>query len=102
MRFERLCRTWKTIAAYGARLAVGIVLPSLSSRTRTPGDLLERGRKRALPPGYGVEDGVAIHFKAGQRTRVIASGPDRFAFEVELGPNGVVETALPVDELVTD
>jgi peptidase E len=59
-------------------------------------------KRGALPTGYGIEDGVAIHFKAGQRTRVIASGPDRFAFEVELGPNGVVETALPVDELVTD
>jgi dipeptidase E len=57
---------------------------------------------RKLLPGYGIEDSVALHFKAGQLERVIASRPDHLAFKVEAGPNGVIETALAVDEIVRD
>jgi dipeptidase E len=52
-----------------------------------------------LPPGYGVDDGCALHFKGGQIKRIIASRPQAQAYRVELVNGKLVETAMKADFL---
>lgn len=49
-----------------------------------------------LPPGYGVDDGAALHFTGTALTEVVASRPAAQAYWVEAGEAGAVEEALPV------
>ncbi len=44
-----------------------------------------------LPPGYGVDDGAALHFVDGELREVVASRPQARAYRVE----ATGETALP-------
>lgn len=52
-----------------------------------------------LPPGYGVDDGCALHFVDGQLKRIVASRPAARAHRVELMQGNTVETALDADFL---
>ncbi len=47
-----------------------------------------------MPPGFAVEDGVALHFRATALERVLSSRPDGCAYRVEPHGKGVLETRL--------
>jgi hypothetical protein len=51
--------------------------------------------KAGLPPGYGVDDGAALHFVDDALAEVVTSRPEARAYRVE--PSG--ETSLPVHYL---
>jgi peptidase E len=44
--------------------------------------------------GYGIDNGVALHFEGTKLLNVISSRPDVFAYQVELRQGQVVETIL--------
>lgn len=48
-----------------------------------------------LPPGYGVDDGAALHFVDGELREVVASYPHARAYRVDAGG----ETVLPTRSL---
>jgi dipeptidase E len=49
-----------------------------------------------IPAGYGVDDGAALVFHAGELAEVVTSDPDAGAWRVEPdGRGGTTETALP-------
>jgi dipeptidase E len=52
-----------------------------------------------LPPGYGVDDGCAVHFGGGQVKRIVASRPGAQAYRVELVNGKLVETVQKADFL---
>jgi dipeptidase E len=52
-----------------------------------------------MPPGFAVEDGVALHFRRTRLKRVVSSQPNARAYRVEAGRDGVVETPLKVSYL---
>jgi dipeptidase E len=54
-------------------------------------DLLTRG----MCPGYGVENGAALHFTGSRLTAAISSRPEAQAWCVGDGGDRVIETALP-------
>ena len=47
----------------------------------------------ACAPGFAVEDGVALHFRATRLRRAVSSRPDGRAYRVKPAGDGVVETA---------
>lgn len=47
-----------------------------------------------LPPGFGVDDGAALHFVGTDLREVVASRSEARAYRVERGGEGVVETPL--------
>ncbi|MGH2407195.1 MAG: Type 1 glutamine amidotransferase-like domain-containing protein, partial [Candidatus Limnocylindrales bacterium] len=48
-----------------------------------------------LPGGYALDDAAALVFHDRELHEVIASAPEARAYRVEMGPDGVVERALP-------
>jgi peptidase E len=55
---------------------------------------LEAVRTEAIPPGYGVDDGVALHFAGTQLVEVATARPSCGAWWVEAANGGVTETPL--------
>jgi dipeptidase E len=53
-------------------------------------------RKKAIKPGYGVDDGAALHFIGNDLKRVVASRENARAYYVEARNGEVIEEALPV------
>lgn len=53
----------------------------------------------ALPPGFGVDDGTALHFIDGELHRVIAERPKAGARRVLADNEGVYYQALPADHI---
>jgi dipeptidase E len=45
--------------------------------------------------GYGIDNGVGLHFIGGQLAKVVSSRPDAFGYRVALINGEVVETVLP-------
>jgi peptidase E len=52
-----------------------------------------------FPAGYGVDDGVGLHFAGAELAEAVGSRAGGRAFRVERGGEGAVETALPVRHL---
>ena len=50
----------------------------------------------ALPDGYAVDLHTALVFRDGRFVEAVSEGADHPAYRVERGPDGVVETELPV------
>jgi peptidase E len=48
------------------------------------------------PPGYAVEDGVALHFVGRRLREVVSSRPNAAAYRVALRGSNVIEKRLPV------
>ena len=49
-----------------------------------------------FPAGYAVDDAAALVFEGTDLVEVVASSPEARAYRVTLGPEGAVETPLPV------
>jgi hypothetical protein len=52
-----------------------------------------------MAPGYGVEDGAALHFVGGELARVVSSRPAARAYRVEAVDGVARETPLPAVSL---
>jgi dipeptidase E len=50
---------------------------------------------RGMAPGYGVEDGAALHFVGGELARVVSSRPAARAYRIEAVDGVARETPLP-------
>jgi dipeptidase E len=59
----------------------------------------ERLIAEGLPEGYGVEDGVGLHFRGTELAEAVGARPGGRAFRVERSGGGATETALPVRHL---
>jgi dipeptidase E len=53
--------------------------------------LVSRGE---ILPGYGLDDGAALHFAGDELRRAVGSRPEARAFAVERVPDGIEERAL--------
>jgi peptidase E len=49
-----------------------------------------------FPGGYAIDDMAALLFKGRDLEEVVGSAPEAHAYRVERGPDGVLETPLPV------
>jgi dipeptidase E len=52
-----------------------------------------------LPPGYGVDDGVALVFDGEELADVVTTSPDRGAWHVDIVDGAIREERLPAREL---
>jgi dipeptidase E len=52
-----------------------------------------------LPPGFAADDGVALHFTGDELVEAVSAKDGAGAYRVEPGPEGAVETPLPVRRL---
>ncbi len=50
----------------------------------------------ALPDGYAVDQHAALVFRDGRLVDAVSEGADHPAYRVERGPDGAIETELPV------
>lgn len=51
--------------------------------------------RKGMAEGFGVEDGVALHFTRKRLVDVVSSRPDGHAYHVRQSSRGVIETPLP-------
>jgi len=47
-----------------------------------------------LPPGWATDDGVGLHFEGEEFVEALADRENAYAWRVELGPDGAVETRI--------
>jgi peptidase E len=101
-----LCWFSEAITAFhGApRRVEGLGLLPWSNCVHYDGEACRRGAYHeavaaGMAPGYGVEDGAALHFVGGELARVVSSRPAARAYRVEAVDGVSTETPLPAVSL---
>jgi dipeptidase E len=80
----------------GLGLLAGSACPHYDGEVDRRPDYRQRVASGELPPGVAADDGAALHFVDGALAAAVSSRPGAGAWRVEPGPEGAVETPLPV------
>lgn len=71
-------RAWRG----GVGVLQGSMCPHFDSEDGRAPAFTDAVASGALPSGYGVPDGVALHFTGGEFTRAVAEAPDKVALHI--------------------
>jgi dipeptidase E len=87
--------------ADGLGLVRGSACPHFDGEPARRGRYIEELSAGHLPAGYGIDDGVALHFSGGDLHEVVSEVPDGVAHRFEIRGGTLVETRLEA-RLLTD
>lgn len=85
--------------ADGLGLLAGSACPHFDGEPQRHGRFAQEIAAGRLPDGYGIDDGVALHFVGSELRSVVAEEAGKGAYRLELREGQVTETRLPAELL---